>query len=1135
MTQVSLVSDDQRVSGISVERSVQPDSAKRATRPMASDLPLWKRRGAGIVATLVQLGAVSSLILFYATDHHPHLFRLIYVTYTVIGLPVDSSVVIALVLAVLGSALRRRKRAAFYVLLIFQYIDIAFMLSTVAWRMSHGRHFRLEHGAALSPTVPPIILGLVTLSAIAVLVLLHLLRPAFPARVAPGAFRRALVHLVVGLLLVSAGGWLLTELFPGHLVGTADRLAWAVNQVFGRIATLRIFGFHGNGPDWLSVLLGVLAAVVAAYALIEFFVSVRDRRVFTPDEELSIRKLIAEYGERDSLGYFATRRDKSAVFAPNGKAAVTYRVLGGVSLASADPVGDIGSWPAAIAAWLAESASYGWVPAVVGASEEGARCYRAAGLWALEFGDEAIINVRDFSLTGRHRRSIRQAAHRLQRVGYHTRIRRHSEIPADEMALLLSLADSWRGAGTERGFSMALSRLGDAADARCVMVEAFDAEGTPRGLLSFVPWGRSGLSLDLMRRDRSAENGLNEYMIAELVAAAGQLGVRRISLNFAMFRAVFAEGEKIGAGPVLRAWRAVLSFFSRYFQLESLYRSNAKYGPHWEPRFMCFQRARHVPRAGLVAGMVEGFVPYWRRVRTPVGTELPENILAEVRRIDEQADQPSADRRRVAEQVRVRMDKVQRLRDREVDPYPPHFGRESLLGEVRARFPDLPADTHTGERTAVAGRVVGKRDMGGLCFLVLRDFTGELQVMLSADILGRETLRKAASAIDLGDQLGVHGEIVTSRRGELSVLAAEWALTAKCLHPLPDKQKGLVDAEARVRQRYLDLIVHPESREMLRLRSAVSRGIRDFLGQLGYLEVETPMLQNVHGGANARPFLSHINAYDQQVYLRIAPELYLKRLCVAGVDRVFELNRNFRNEGADSTHNPEFTMLEAYQAYADYRTMLDLMRQLVQHVAREAHGREVAKRNGREYDLSGAWPVIAVHDAVSQALGTRISTETPITELQAACANAGVAVHAEWSYGQQVLEAYEHLVEPKTTTPTFYIDFPAEVCPLTRRHRDNPRLAERWDLVAFGSEVGTAYSELTDPIEQRARLEVQSVKAANGDVEAMELDEDFLLALEHGMPPTGGLGMGLDRLLMALTGASIRQTVPFPFVRTSAL
>jgi len=297
--------------------------------------------------------------------------------------------------------------------------------------------------------------------------------------------------------------------------------------------------------------------------------------------------------------------------------------------------------------------------------------------------------------------------------------------------------------------------------------------------------------------------------------------------------------------------------------------------------------------------------------------------------------------------------------------------------------------------------------------------------------------------------------------------------------------------------------------------------------------VETPILQRIHGGANARPFATHSLALDLPLYLRIAPELYLKRLAVGGVAKVFELGRTFRNEGADATHNPEFSMLEAYQAYGDYTTMRELTRELVIAAARAAHGRPVARRGAEEFPLETEWPVVTVHDAVAWALGEPVTPDTPVEELRALAARAKVPLNPAWDRGHVLLELYERLVEAATTAPTFYTDFPTEVSPLTRAHRKDPRLAERWDLVASGTELGTAYTELIDPVEQRRRLTEQSLRAAGGDPEAMELDEDFLQALEYAMPPTGGLGLGVDRLVMLLTGRSIRETLPFPLVRPS--
>ncbi|WP_086825985.1 bifunctional lysylphosphatidylglycerol synthetase/lysine--tRNA ligase LysX [Allokutzneria sp. NRRL B-24872] len=1123
------------------------DKPRRTSRPPRHEVPAWKHTAAAVIATVVELGALCSLVLLLLGDDYTDAGDAIRSVFDYTGLPVDANIFIVLVLVVLGAALRRRKRAALWVLVLFQVLYVVVYNAIVAliwlYLLAIGDATVSEddlQDLAVSDTLWDLVMA--NLVGIGLIVVLLVLRPAFPARLNEGAGWRALGSLAIGMVLVTLIGWGLAPFASATPSGTLEQLLWSFSQVTGNWIPIDQIGIDQASSSWLTFLLDLSGTLVGAYALARFFRSARSKRLLSQEEELALRELLAEHGDGDSLGYFATRRDKSVVFAPSGRAAVTYRVIGGTCLASGDPIGDEDAWPAAINAWLAEAYSYGWVPGVLGTSEEGAHAYTEAGLKALEIGDEAILDVRDFTLTGRERRGVRQAVSRVERAGYTARVRRHGEIPDEEMDQLIAAAQMWRGEATERGFSMALGRLGDPSDARCVMVEAYDADGALRGLLSFVPWGRTGLSMDLMRRDRAAENGLNEFMICELVEAGGRLGVQHISLNFAMFRAVFEEGARIGAGPVLRLWRWALSFASRFFQLESLYRSNAKYGPKWDPRFLCYRSARQLARVSLIAGVAEGFVPSRRALLRPSVArrelhtpEVAEAFVQQVHAIEERVREPKS-ARRLPEQVRVRRDKLDRLREEGVDAYPVGFTRGCSLGEARERAGELAPDTRTGTRVSVAGRVVAKREVGRLCFAVLRDFTGELQLMLSEDQLGAERLAAWKTAIDLGDQVGVEGEVITSKRGELSVSVTEWMITAKCLHPLPDRRKGLADAEARVRRRYLDLVVNDEARTMLRARSTVVRTLRESLHTRGFLEVETPMLQAVHGGATARPFVTHINAYDMRMYLRIAPELYLKRLCVAGVDRVFELNRNFRNEGADATHNPEFTMLEAYQSYADYNTMLHTVRELIQEAAVAAHGAQVARHTNpdgtvTEHDISGEWPVIGVHEALAQRLDEEITPDTPFDELRKHFDAAGVPFQDGWSRGKYVVEAFEHLVEGQTVRPTFYRDYPTDVSPLTRQHREDPRLAERWDLIAFGAEIATAYSELTDPVEQRERLQSQSMKAASGDVEAMELDEDFLRALEYGMPPTGGLGLGVDRLLMMLCGGTIRQTVLFPFVR----
>ncbi len=485
------------------------------------------------------------------------------------------------------------------------------------------------------------------------------------------------------------------------------------------------------------------------------------------------------------------------------------------------------------------------------------------------------------------------------------------------------------------------------------------------------------------------------------------------------------------------------------------------------------------------------------------------------------------------EQIQVRRAKLDRLRAAGIDPYPVGYPRTDTIAQVRERHPDLPADAATGDRVGVTGRVILSRIGGKLCFATIRDGSGDLQVMISLERVGADALAAWKQDVDLGDHIGVTGEVITSRSGELSVLADSYAITAKALRPLPDKHRGLGE-EARVRQRYLDLIVNPQARKMAEVRAAVTRSVREELHARGYLEVETPVLQTLHGGANARPFATHMNAYDMELYLRIALELYLKRLVVGGIERVYEIGRIFRNEGADSTHNPEFTMLEAYEAYGDYNTIATLTRKLLQAAASEALGGTVLHRaDGTEIDIAGEWRQATVHGSLSEAIGEEVTPDTSLDALRKLAASAGVELKPEWGPAQVTLELYEHLVESRTVEPTFYRDFPVEVSPLTRQHRDDPRLAEKWDLVAFGTEIATGYSELVDPLEERARLTAQSLLAAAGDEDAMQLDEDFLRALEHGMPPSGGMGMGIDRMLIMLTGAGIRETVLFPLVKPS--
>lgn len=494
-------------------------------------------------------------------------------------------------------------------------------------------------------------------------------------------------------------------------------------------------------------------------------------------------------------------------------------------------------------------------------------------------------------------------------------------------------------------------------------------------------------------------------------------------------------------------------------------------------------------------------------------------------------DQPNSSVDDLPEQMRVRREKLERIKSAGVEPYPVGFPRTTTIAALRSAHPDLPPDTFTGERVGVVGRVVLSRIGGKLCFATLRDGTGEIQAMLSLDKVGADSLGRWKSDVDLGDHVGVEGEVITSRSGELSVLADSWALTSKSLRPLPDKHKGLSDPEARVRQRYVDLIVNADSRAMVTTRAAVVRSVRSTLERHGFVEVETPSLQLVHGGAAARPFTTHLNAFDVPMYLRIALELPLKRVVVGGIERVYEIGRVFRNEGVDTTHSAEFTLLEAYEAYGDYDTMAGLTRDIVLDAAAVVGSTVVPDGRGGQIDLAAPWRSITVHEAVSRAVDVDVSIDTPVEELRALAAKFDVTLQPGWDHGQIVLELFEKLVEHTLLEPTFVRDYPASVRPLARPHRRDPRLVEAWDLIIGGVELAPAYSELVDPVEQRRRLTEQSMLAADGDPEAMQLDEDFLRALEYGAPPMGGMGLGVDRLVMLLTGANIRETILFPLVR----
>ncbi|MDH5504784.1 MAG: lysine--tRNA ligase [Acidimicrobiia bacterium] len=479
----------------------------------------------------------------------------------------------------------------------------------------------------------------------------------------------------------------------------------------------------------------------------------------------------------------------------------------------------------------------------------------------------------------------------------------------------------------------------------------------------------------------------------------------------------------------------------------------------------------------------------------------------------------------------VRLEKLNEFRSRGLDPYPHTFHRDASAASIHESHPGLEPGAETGEMVTVAGRLLNVRSFGKLRFGVLQDHSGQIQLFVSKAVLG-DAAFEIFDLIDNGDWVGAHGEVITTKKGELSIRVDRFDLLAKSLRPLPDKWHGLQDQERRYRQRYLDLTVNEEARATALARIATVRSLRRSFEERGFLEVETPMLQVKPGGALAKPFVTHHKALDLDMYLRIAPELYLKRLIVGGMDKVFEINRNFRNEGIDTTHNPEFTMLESYEAFADYEDVMAMTEQVVAAAANDVTGSSVVMYQGQPVDFTPPFRRLSMLDAVNEQLGLGLAYDTSLDELRRIAGDLQIKVESSWGPGKLIAMLFEATVEDRLWAPTFVIDYPVEVSPLSKRHRTDPDVTERFELIVAGRELANAFTELNDPAEQRRRFELQAAARAAGDDEAHPIDEDYVRALEYGLPPTGGLGIGVDRLVMILTDhASIREVVLFPHLR----
>jgi lysyl-tRNA synthetase, class II len=482
----------------------------------------------------------------------------------------------------------------------------------------------------------------------------------------------------------------------------------------------------------------------------------------------------------------------------------------------------------------------------------------------------------------------------------------------------------------------------------------------------------------------------------------------------------------------------------------------------------------------------------------------------------------------------VRRAKLDALRAGGEQPYRDSWDVTARAAQLEADYADLETGAETEDVVSVAGRVVAKRDQGKIVFLVIRDATGDLQLFTRVNLVGEEVF-EAVKDLDLGDWVGAVGTVLRTRRGELSVAPSAVTLLSKSLRPLPDKHSGLTDTETRYRQRYVDLIVNPEVREVFTARFKIVAAIRRYMEAQGYLEVETPMLHPIPGGATAKPFVTHHNALDMEFYLRIAPELYLKRLLVGGFERVYEINRSFRNEGISVRHNPEFTMLEAYQAFGNMSSMMDLTEGIITSAAHDVLGTLELEYQGTQVSLESPWRRATMIELTSAEAGVDVSFERSVEELRALCDKHEVPWEKSYGKGKLIAELFEKLVEHTLIAPTFVTMYPAEISPLARRNDDDSELTDRFELIITGREFANAFSELVDPVDQRARFEAQAAAKDAGDDEAMWVDEDYLRAQEYGMPPAGGMGLGIDRLVMLLTdSASIRDVLLFPHMRPEA-
>lgn len=1085
-----------------------------------------------------------------------NLAQLGYSLFSIVSVPAEPSLVSVVFLIAVATIAARRLRAAHTAMVIVAVLNTLSFAANLFFLITDPSAEEISRPTSWSAAIQsilfsaPVTATALVISAITCFIVIRM-RPAFPGRINKANIPKAVGVLAVGLAISFTFAFTLTWLTPVRHAGMSEVTSFAFASSIGSTEPLLHSSAAGHPvPYIIFYTSGAISAIALTWALIVWFRSTAKPHTLTAEEEIAIRRLINSCPTVDSLSYFATRRDKCAVFSPDHKAAVLFGAVGNVFVASGDPVGERSSWPAAVLAWYRYCRDSGVRPTVLACSQEAARLYRSMGLSIVDVGDEAVVHSTDFDLNRPALSDMRKTIRRMNRENITCEVMRAKDVSPTLAAQLLACRDTWRAGQAERGFSMALGRLGDPADLNTVIAIARDAANYPVSFLTFVPWGRNGLSLDLMLHSPATPAGVTDYLVAQTVLHGGDMGIKQVSLNFAMFRDVFVATDELRAGLLTRASDRILKVASKSFQIESLYRSNQKYQPHWSPRWIAFDPTMSVIHAGYAMAVAEGFVPppnftaviawLWAgitgRAPTPHFGHQPSRhdpeFLHHIATLDHEFTHPPLPTYTWSVQQQQRLAHKCAFEAAGIDPYPVQ-GQVSTTSAKEVIFFNSPVPapgSYTNAEVVLTGRTRSRRALGGLIFMDVEHEGWRVQAVFDRSRTGSWEM---LANLDVGDVVSIRGQVGTTRTGELSVFVDGWTLLAKSIRPTPPLGHP-VGEELRRTNRSLDLITDVAARDVLVARAAAVRALRDTMHAKRYMEVETPMLHTVHGGAAARPFTTHINAYDMDLSLRIAPELYLKRLMVGGLDRIFEIGRNFRNEGVDATHNPEFTSLEAYATGLTYTDMQELTIQLIEQAARAVNGAPVAKVRGsdgrvEEMYLPGSWRSMTVHEAVSKAVGLTLTLDTPVAEYAAACRDHAVVVDKDASTDIMLMELYDQLVEKQTVEPTFYYDFPATCSPLARPGRRDARVSEQWDLVVCGMEIGTAYSELIDPVIQRQRLTEQSLAAAAGDPEAMEVDADFLAALELGVAPMGGLGLGVDRVVMLLTGTTIRQTLAFPF------